>query len=246
MNARVAIVTGAGQGIGRAYASRFAHDGYAVLVADLNEARGASVAQELGADARFVRADVSDAESCARMAAVALESWGRIDVLVNNAAIFSTIQMKPFWELSEQEWDALMAVNLKGVWLASRAVCEAMREARSGSIINMSSGAIYLARPNYAHYLASKAGVIGLTRAMARELGPFGVRVNAITPGPVYTEVPRETVTDEQRQAMLAATALGRAAGPDDMVGAVAFLASEESRFITGQTINVDGGLTFP
>jgi NAD(P)-dependent dehydrogenase (short-subunit alcohol dehydrogenase family) len=244
--ARVAIVTGGGQGIGRAYVRRLAGDGYAVIVADLNEERGRRVAEEVAGDVRFVRTDVSDAASCRAMAAAALEAHGRIDVLVNNAAIFSTIEMKPFWEIDETEWDALMAVNLKGVWLASTAVAAPMREAGAGSIVNVSSAAIYLARPNYAHYLAAKAGVIGLTRGMARELGPFGVRVNAITPGPVYTEIRRDTVTDDQRAAMRAATALGREAGPDDLVGAVAFLASADSGFMTGQTINVDGGLTFP
>jgi NAD(P)-dependent dehydrogenase (short-subunit alcohol dehydrogenase family) len=150
-----------------------------MLAADLNEQRGDEVVREIDADARFARVDVSDADSCKRMASAALEAWGRIDVLVNNAAIFSTIEMKPFWELSEREWDSLKAVNLKGVWLASRAVAGTMREARSGSIINISSGAIYLARPNYAHYLSAKTGIIGLTRGMARELGAYGVRVNA-------------------------------------------------------------------
>lgn len=216
------------------------------MVADVNVDGGRRVADELGEPSRFARVDVSDAQSCADMVERALDVWGRIDVLINNAAIFSTIKVKPFWELTEREWDELMAVNLKGVWLASKAVVPAMRAARSGVIINLSSGAIHLARANYAHYLAAKAGIIGLTRGMARELGEFGIRVNAITPGPIYTEIPRETVSEEQRVALRRATVLGRDAGPEDLVGTVAFLASDDSAFITGQTINVDGGLAFP
>lgn len=243
---RVAIVTGAGQGIGRAYASSFAAEGAKVVVADVNEPKGAEVVAALeanGADALFVATDVSTRDSCEQLAAAVLDRFGQIDVLVNNAAIFSTIEMKKFWDISDSEWDALMGVNLRGVWLASSAVVPAMRERGTGAIVNISSGVIWLGRPDYAHYVASKAGVFGMTRAMARELGPDGVRVNCVTPGPVYTEVPRETVSEEQKQAMLSLQAIQRNAEPADIVGAVLFLASDESSFISGQTINVDGGL---
>ena len=152
--------------------------------------------------------------------------------------------MKPFWELSVSEWDALMAVNLRGVWLASKAVLPSMRDAGGGSIVNISSSVIWLGRPNYAHYVASKGGVFALTRSMAREAGVFGIRVNAVTPGPVYTEVPRETVTAEQKEAMLAAQCLKRHASPADLAGVVAFLLSDDSAHVSGQTINVDAGLS--
>lgn len=240
---RVAIVTGAAQGIGRAYANRFAAEGANVVVADVNEEKGAAVTEELGGEALFVHADVSRRESCEALAERTLDRFGRIDVLVNNAAIFSTIEMKRFWAITDDEWDALMAVNLRGVWLTTSAVAPSMRERGSGAVVNVSSGVIWLGRPDYAHYVASKAGVLGLTRAMARELGADGVRVNCVTPGPVYTEVPRGTVTEEQKKAMLDLQAIKRHAQPEDIVGAVLFLASDDSGFITGQTINVDGGL---
>ncbi|HTY55771.1 MAG TPA: 3-oxoacyl-ACP reductase family protein [Candidatus Binataceae bacterium] len=244
---KVAIVTGAGQGIGRAYAHRFAQEGCSVVVAEINAEKGKSVVGEVqsaGGKALFVAADVSDESSCQAMAKAAADKFGRIDILVNNAAIFSTIKMKPFWELTEAEWDQLMNVNLKGTWLASKAVLPAMRKQGGGSIINISSAAYLLGRPNYIHYVASKAGVLGITRSMAREVGEFGIRVNAITPGPVYTEIPRGTVTPEQKEAMLKAQCIKRHQGPEDLVGIVAFLASDDAGFITGQTFNVEGGLT--
>jgi NAD(P)-dependent dehydrogenase (short-subunit alcohol dehydrogenase family) len=246
---KVAIVTGAGQGIGRAYAQRFAEEGCKVVVAEINQEKGAAVAAEIkanGGEALYVHANVADEASCDAMARAVIEKFGSIDILVNNAAIFSTIKMKPFWKISVEEWDNLMSVNLKGAWLASKAVVPSMiQRDQGGSIVNISSAAYFLARPNYAHYMASKAGVLGLTVAMARELGEYKIRVNAVTPGPVYTEVPRDTVTPEQKAAMLAAQCLKRHESPQDLVGIVAFLNSEEASFITGQTFNVDGGLAF-
>jgi 3-oxoacyl-[acyl-carrier protein] reductase len=244
---KVAIITGAGQGIGRAYAHRFGEEGSSVVVAEINAEKGEAVAGEVqraGGKALFVPADVSDEGSCQAMAKAALDAFGRIDVLVNNAAIFSTIQMKPFWELAQAEWDQLMAVNLKGPWLAAKAVFPAMRKQGGGAIINISSAAYLLGRPNYVHYVASKAGIIGLTRSMAREVGEYSIRVNAITPGPTYTEVPRGTVTPEQKEAMIKAQCIKRPEVPQDLVGIVAFLASDDATFITGQTFNVEGGLT--
>jgi 3-oxoacyl-[acyl-carrier protein] reductase len=174
-----------------------------------------------------------------------VDAYGRVDILVNNAAIFSSIKMRPFWELSVAEWDELMAVNVRGVWLAAKAVVPQMRKQRSGRIVNISSGVVLMGRPNYLHYVASKGAVMSMTRAMAKELGEFGINVNAITPGPVYTEVPRETVTPEQREAMVRAQSIKRAAAPQDLEGTVVFLCSDDAAFITGQTINVDGGLNF-
>jgi 3-oxoacyl-[acyl-carrier protein] reductase len=240
---KVAIITGAGQGLGRAYAQRFAREGAKVVIAELNADKGQSVANEV--KGLFVRTDVADEGSVQAMVRRVVDAYGRVDILVNNAAIFSSIKMRPFWELSVAEWDELMAVNVRGVWLAAKAVVPQMRKQRSGRIVNISSGVVLMGRPNYLHYVASKGAVMSMTRAMAKELGEFGINVNAITPGPVYTEVPRETVTPEQREAMVRAQSIKRAAAPQDLEGTVVFLCSDDAAFITGQTINVDGGLNF-
>jgi 3-oxoacyl-[acyl-carrier protein] reductase len=240
---KVAIITGAGQGLGRAYAQRFAREGAKVVIAELNADKGQSVASEV--KGLFVRTDVADEGSVQAMVRRVVDAYGRVDILVNNAAIFSSIKMRPFWELSVAEWDELMAVNVRGVWLAAKAVVPQMRKQRSGRIVNISSGVVLMGRPNYLHYVASKGAVMSMTRAMAKELGEFGINVNAITPGPVYTEVPRETVTPEQREAMVRAQSIKRAAAPQDLEGTVVFLCSDDAAFITGQTINVDGGLNF-
>ena len=240
---KVAIITGAGQGLGRAYALRFAREGAKVVVAELNAEKGEAVAAEV--KGHFVRTDVADEASCGQLAAAAIKQFGRIDILINNAAIFSTLTMRPFWEIPAAEWDQLMGVNVRGVWLASKAVVPQMRKQGGGRIVNISSGVIWMGRPNYLHYVASKGAVLTMTRAMAKELGEFGINVNAITPGPVYTEVPRATVTLQQREAMIGAQSIKRAAGTQDLEGAVVFLCSEDAAFITGQTINVDGGMNF-
>jgi 3-oxoacyl-[acyl-carrier protein] reductase len=245
---RVAVVTGAGQGIGRAYARRLVAEGATVVVAELNETKGKAVAEELlakGGRGLFVRTDVADETSCQDMAVATVRQFGRIDILVNNAAVFSTIKMKPFWELSVAEWDQLMAVNVRGVWLVSRAVIPQMMKQASGRIINISSGVVFMGRPHYLHYVASKGAVMSMTRAMAREVGDFGINVNCITPGATYTEIPRETVTPEQKDAITRMLCLKRPEEPKDLEGAVVFLASDDAAFITGQTLNVDGGLNF-
>jgi len=240
---KVAIITGGGQGLGRAYAQRFAREGATVVVAELNADKGRAVASEVGG--LFVRTDVSDEASCNALAAAALDQFGRIDILINNAAMFSTLAMRPFWEIPAAEWDQLMAVNVRGVWLASKAVVPQMRKQGSGRIVNISSAVIWMGRPNYLHYVASKGAVMAMTRSMAKELGDFGINVNAITPGAVFTEVPRATVTPQQREAIVGAQAIKRAAGTQDLEGTVVFLCSDDAAFITGQTINVDGGMNF-
>jgi 3-oxoacyl-[acyl-carrier protein] reductase len=240
---KVAIITGAGQGLGRAYAQRFAREGAKVVIAELNADKGQTVASEV--KGHFVRTNVADEASCNQLAAATLDRYGRIDILVNNAAIFSTIKMRPFWEIPLAEWDELMSVNVRGVWLAAKAVVPQMRKQGSGRIVNISSGVVLMGRPNYLHYVASKGAVMSMTRAMAKELGEFGINVNAVTPGPVYTEVPRDTVTPEQRETMIRAQSIKRAAAPQDLEGTMVFLCSDDAAFITGQTINVDGGLNF-
>ncbi len=178
------------------------------------------------------------------MAAATLDAFGRIDVLINNAGIFSTLAMRPFEEIPLAEWEAVLRVNVTGAMLCARAVTPAMRRAQWGRIINMSSGSILLGRPNYLHYTTSKAALVGMTRSMARELGRDGITVNAILPGAVETEIPRQTVTPEQRARITSLQCVPRAQVPDDLVGVVLFLASEGSAFMTGQSLNLDGGAT--
>ncbi|MBI4330161.1 MAG: 3-oxoacyl-ACP reductase FabG [Chloroflexi bacterium] len=243
---KVAIITGAGQGIGQVYAERMGEEGAKVVVAEVNPARGEAVAERLhsrGQDTLAVATDVSSEESVKAMVEAALREYGRIDILVNNAAIFHTIKMKPFEEISLLEWQQLMAVNVTGVFLCCKWVIPVMKKQNRGKVINISSGVVFGGRPFYLHYVTSKAGIIGLTRGLAREVGDWNINVNTITPGPVVTEVPRETVSPEQAKALLAQKCFKRAQVPADLVGALMFLASDESDYITGQLINVDGGL---
>ncbi|WP_375001252.1 SDR family NAD(P)-dependent oxidoreductase [Aeromicrobium sp. CTD01-1L150] len=245
LQGKVVAVTGAGQGIGAAYVRRFVADGCHVVAADLNGAAAQEVAATTSGPGTVeaFEFDVADASSCRGIARHVDSSHGRLDGLVNNAAIFSTIAMKPFWEIPELEWDRLMAVNLKGPWLLVSAVLDLLRAAPTASVVNVGSDAVQMGRSGYLHYVASKGGVHGMTFSMARELGEFGIRVNTLSPGPVYTEVDRGTVSPEQKQAMLAAQALDRPAGPDDMTALAAFLISDESAYVTGQTYSVNGGL---
>lgn len=243
-----AIVTGSAQALGRAYALRFAADGRPVVIADRNLPKAREVAAEIahtGGRAIAVQVDISDEASCDAMREESVAAFHTVDVLVNNAAYFSSITPKPFWELTVDEWDAAMTVNLKGTWLASRAIAPVMRSQRSGSIINVASAANFMGRPNYAHYVSSKAGIVGLTRAMARELGRDNVRVNCIAPGGVVTEIRRKTMTDADVETLVGMQSIKRPTMPDDVVGYVAFLASAESAMITGQTLIIDGGLHF-
>lgn len=241
---RVVIVTGGAQGIGRAFALRFTADGYRVVIADSNEARDNGVCAEIravGGDATPVTTDVSVEFDCNRVAREALAAYDRIDVLINNAAVLSTLARKPFWEIPVEEWDRVLGVNLRGSWLMMKAVVPAMRE-NGGSVINMSSNTFQSGRTGFAHYVASKGGIVGLTRTTARELGDAGIRVNCILPGSVNTEV-RRASDDPVRVVELAKQrAIKREQTPADLVGTAAFLASDDARYITGQSFTVDGG----
>ena len=192
-----------------------------------------------------IEVDVADEASVARMAADVEAELGAVEVLVNNAAIFSTLRMGAFTDIAVEEWERVMAVNVTGAFLCSRAIVPGMCRAGYGKVINISSATVFTGRPGYLHYVTSKAALIGMTRSLASEVGPDGVRVNAITPGSTATEVKRGTITPEARAEMAQLTALRRVQVPDDLVGAVLFLASPASDFITGQTLNVDGGLAF-
>lgn len=243
-----AVVTGGGQGLGRAFSLAFGALGVPVVVADIDESTAAVVTQEIrsgGGEAISCGVDVSDPESVSAMAEAANDAFGGVGVLVNNAAIFSTLAIRRFDEIPLEEWNRVLEVNVTGTFLCCRAAAALMIEARYGKIINISSASIWTGRSGYLHYVTSKAALIGFTRSLASELGPYGVRVNAVTPGSTRTEVERATITTADREAMAQATALRRVQTPDDLIGAVLFLASAGSDFITGQTVNVDGGYAF-
>jgi 3-oxoacyl-[acyl-carrier protein] reductase len=244
LNEKVIVVTGAAQGIGAAYAERLMEEGSTVVLADRNADGAQSVVDRSTGPGKghALALDVSDPASCEQLAAVLDERFGRVDGLLNNAAIFSTITMKPFWEISVQEWDALMAVNVRGPWLLTSALLPLLRRSTAGSIVNVGSDSASMGRSGYLHYTTSKAGIQGMTWSMSHELGDFGIRVNTLSPGAVRTEIPRDTVTPEQQQAIIAAQALHRVGVPSDMTSLAAFLLSDESGYITGQTISVNGG----
>jgi NAD(P)-dependent dehydrogenase (short-subunit alcohol dehydrogenase family) len=243
---RVVIVTGGAQGIGSAFSHGFAVAGARVIVADLQIDKASAIAKELrdtGYRADAAKVDVTDPSSVEMMVDTIANGYGRIDVLVNNAALFSSIEVKPFEKISVSEWNAMMAVNVTGVFLGCRAVSPSMRAAGSGRIINISSVAQRMGRPNYLHYIASKGAVEAMTRSLARELGPDGITVNAILPGAIETEVPRGTVTSEQKQRILASQCVPRGGIATDIVSTALHLASPASGFVTGQSFIVDGGV---
>ena len=247
LTGRVAIVTGAGQGIGRAFARALAECRAVPVIAEINESKAAAVAKEImdaGGQAFAVTTDVADPASIEEAVEAVIDEFGRIDILINNAGIFSTLEMRPFDQIPLDEWERVLRVNLTGPFLCARAVLPAMRRAKWGRIINVASGAVRLGRPNYLHYIATKAALAGMSLSMARELGNDGITVNAILPGATFTEIERKTVTPEQKQRIVAMQCIPRAETPDDLVGTMLYLASAASAFVTGQNINLDGGVT--
>ena len=240
---RVVIVTGGARGIGKAIALRCAAEGASVVIADIEgegAAQTAAQIEALGGQALAVRTDVSAAESVGAMVAAALDRFGRIDVLVNNAAIVD-LARQPSDLISEQEWDRVMLVNVKGPWLCIRAVLPAMREQRGGKIVNLSSDLILSGVPGLLHYVASKGALTAMTRSLARELGPDGICVNAVAPGLTTTDAAM-THGQEAAERSIRTRAIPRAQTPDDITGTVVFLASEASAFMTGQLLVVNGG----
>ncbi|MGH8641333.1 MAG: SDR family NAD(P)-dependent oxidoreductase [Burkholderiales bacterium] len=244
---KVAIVTGGGHGIGKAYALGLALEGAKVVIAEIDSRAGELVATDLarqGYAAMAVRTDVADRASAEEMARRAIAAYGRIDVLVNNAAIFATVPMsrEPFDRIDIEEWDRMMAVNLRGTWLACRAVIPDMRKRGYGKIINVSSGTALKGSASRIHYVTSKAGVLGFTRTLAREVGKDGIRVNCVVPGNTLSEENAAEDVVRMRTAAADERALKRVQRPEDLVGAVLFFASADSDFVTGQSLVVDGG----
>lgn len=245
---RVVIITGAGQGIGREFARQFAAAGAIVIAADLNGESAARVAAEIQAGAgkaASFQVDIGNRESADAMVAAVLAQYGRIDALINNAAIFATLEKRPFDQIPLKEWETVMRVNITGVFNSVCAVAPAMRKSKWGRIVNISSDAVVLGVANYLHYVTSKSALIGMTNALARELGKDGITVNCVRPGGVATEVERTVnPTLERRQQMLGQQCVPKGQVPSDLVGLVMFLTTQASSFISGQTIACDGGLT--
>ncbi|MFH8440894.1 SDR family oxidoreductase [Streptomyces sp. NPDC018026] len=240
---RTVVVTGAGRGLGEAMARRAAADGYRVVVAELNEERGSRTAaaiQEAGGAAEFVPLDVADPASAEALAA-RVAPGGPVYALVNNAALANGVGGREFQDIDVETWDRLMTVNARGPWLVAKHLLPLMSD--PGRIVNIASDAALYGSPRLAHYIASKGAVVALTRAMARELGERGITVNAVAPG--LTEVEATETVPAARHALYAANrAIPRPQRPDDLVGLVSFLLGEESRYLTGQVVAVNGGFT--
>lgn len=246
---KVVIVTGAARGLGREYARQFARRGASVAVNDLRDCgETLEIIEQEGARGLATKTDVASSESTKEMAETVVRAFGRVDVLVNNAALYGSLTFAPFDRLDEQEWDATMNVNVKGIWQCCKAVLPAMKTQKSGSVINISSLAATYGMPNGLHYTASKAAVIGATRGLARELGRYDIRVNAVAPNVVNTDATAEVFRDKKDKVVevtLSQQAIRSPLETEDIVGAVLFLASDHSRLTTGQTIMVDGGTVF-
>ncbi len=239
------IVTGAAQGLGREFALHLASLGARVLAADVADLGATCAAARERGDLEVLPAvvDVRSGEQTRALAQTASDAMGGVDALVNNAAIVAGLTRTPFEDIPEEEWDRVLEVNLKGTWLCTRAVTPLLRAAGGASIVNLASEVVYSGSSGLAHYVASKAGIVGLTRVLARELGPAQIRVNALAPGFIPTQASVGMLGGAEYD--VTRTPLGRLAMPDDLLGALAFLVSDESAFVTGQTLLVNGGRLF-
>jgi 3-oxoacyl-[acyl-carrier protein] reductase len=245
LTGRTVIITGGGKGIGKVYSQEFAKAGARVVAADIDAAAARAVADALAAqghEALALETDIASEESTKSMAEAVLERFGSIDVLVNNASLMSVLARRSWLEIPVDEWDRVMAVNLRGMFLSCRAVFPAMKAKLRGKIVNISSSRVWEGTPNRLHYTTSKAGVIGFTRALSREVGEFGITVNAITPGYTLSETQVASSSGNYLASRVEGRVFERAQVPADLVGAVMFLSSSASDFMTGQTITVDGG----
>ena len=243
LDGRVAIITGGGRGLGKVFSTGLAAEG-ACIVAATNETAGLDETIEevrrMGAEAESIIMDVTSEEETEKMAKLAMDRFGRIDILINNAAYYYGLKRKPFYEIAPDEWDLVMRVNVKGIWLATKAVYPYMKKVGKGKVVNLASEVFFTGSHGFAHYVATKGAVVGLTRALAVELGADRICVNAIAPGFTDTEASR-TIADVNKYDV-SRTPLGRLATSEDLVGMAVFLSSDASDFVTGQTILVDGG----
>lgn len=245
VSGQVVIITGAGQGLGRDYALAFAEAGALPVLAEINAENLTNVAAEIeanGGKALAIETDVGSPESVAAMVAATLDAYGKIDVLINNAAVFATIPRRAFYDIPYDEWNKVLHVNITGSHLCASAVAPVMRAAGQGRIINISSGTVPQGVPGFMHYVTSKAAIVGMTRVMARELGDDNINVNAVMPGYTETEVAHASMDEDLHQFIQQKRILKRAETPDDLIGVVMFLASPASAFITGQSIACCGG----
>jgi 3-oxoacyl-[acyl-carrier protein] reductase len=239
----VAVVTGGARAIGREIAETLAARGAAVVSLDLAPSDATVEAiRAAGGGAEGLVCDVADERAVEEAFDEVLARHGRLDVLVNNAGLYNGLERRPFWEIPLEEWERVLAVNVRSVYLCSRAASAPMREARHGRIVNIASNVVTFGMPNFMHYVASKAAVVGITRSMARELGPYGVAVNAVGPGLVTTEITVETVPAAYREQVAQGQCLQLPLVPADVAQAVAFLCGPEARLVTGQTLLVNGG----
>ena len=248
LKGKVAIITGGARGLGKAYALRLAEEGAQIVISDILDAiKVRQDIEERGGEALALYTDVSNEESTKEMARKTIERFGKIDILINNAAIFASLGKKPFYEISSEEWDQVLEINLKGTFLCCKAVYPHMKKQGKGKIINVSSSTFFAGVPYFIHYVVSKGGIIALTRALAREVGDDGICVNAIAPGLTISDAVRGNPM--YPEGYLKVVASGRCFKrdelPEDLTGSIVFLASDDSDFITGQTILVDGGLVF-
>ncbi len=238
---KVAIVTGAAQGLGKAFSIALAAEGAMIMAVDIADV--GSTLREIessGRLARGLRADVSSEEDASRIAEETSKAFGRIDILVNNAAVVYGLVRKPFSEIDPKEWDRVMTVNVKGPWLCTRAVFPHMKKQGKGKIINLASQTFFTGSHGFVHYVTSKGGVVGLTRSLAVELGPHNININAIAPG--FTDTEGARFIADVTKYDVSRTPLGRLEQPGDLCGALLFLASDDSDFVTGQVLLVDGG----
>jgi len=247
---KVAIITGAAQGIGAAFAAGFAKEGASIVIADILDGKEiAEAVEKAGGEAIFVKTDVTRQNECDALARATSDRFGSIDILVNNAAVFEDLVTGPFMEISDEEWRRVMDTNAGGPFRCTKAVFPYMK-ANGGKIVNVASSTIFEGMTGFPHYVASKGAIMAFTRCMARELGVFNINVNAISPGFTHStagdKMARKTVSHASiEDVQMPMRSLKRATYPEDLVGTAVFLASEESRNITGQLIVVDCGLTF-
>ncbi len=245
LRGKIVIITGGGKGIGKIYAREFAHAGARVIAADIDGEGAKAVAREIvaeGYDAVGMRVDITEAADVEAMAKLAIDRYGAIDVLINNASLMSVLPRRDWMEIPVEDWDRVMTVNLRGMFLCCQAVAPTMKARNYGKIVNISSSRVWEGTPLRLHYTTSKAGVVGFTRALARELGPHGITVNSVSPGATLSETQVASSSGNYLATRVSGRAIERGQLPEDLVGAVMFLSTQASDFMTGQTINVDGG----